>query len=1401
MSEQTMQQQQPSEQPNLSIIPQIHVNADESILNNNNNNTNSTSSPSTQATTPAATSPITMNQDQHECLHSRERRHDRNVSFRHRRQQDLSPRFEDDRNIIYLNDATSRYYRSQNQLNDPSGYLFQRSASARNIRLRSGISHNHLHHQLNLHVDDRLTNQIRRSFQDRTNGLSQDTLIERQNLVLVPMYGLLRPRRSRNRSHRLSADLENSQRRQTELIDVSTCRNLNNSLSTSPLNEDTVDRPIIFTNPTGRNHHHHHHPQQPQQPQALSLNTAQTLSLRSPNETDLNEHNSPSSTRSQSRINPIQPSTRVTTQAVQTRGLYQGQLRRVQNESIIAQNRHSDESDALVMNIASSNTNRLSTMQQCDNGSTNLNNTNNSNRDREIYVLRNNNNNTNQQPSSSNQPYPLLSTTVDNASMTTTSISDASSIEDLHVTEIVANSSYTDTVIHRPKLYEGGNNSETEKLLKRQDVKYAEKRTDSTDWRANLIGSRQLWREMLITERFADVWFIVGGEDILGNNGTLSLYSSDSSAPGGPTSQLNCCSTTKQLFNISSTRTTNYTNSFNKSRLICNNNNENNNNNNNSNGNGSSNPPTTVTITARTTTTTNTTSSTTSSTTANNNNNNNSNHPTDNILLHSKCTNSDQENNTIDDATDLNSDSEHLSCHSDHINTTDTNKSTTLTSQSTNCHSQMIRLKDEKNSIKMNHVNVNKSMIHHQLNATQPLNDVNEPGALTNNNETEPLVWRFAAHRLILAAASPVFEAMFYGPMADCENKNLENRREYHIPDIHPKAFQIMLSYIYSDELLFENDINLLFYVLYATKKYILPRLTQICVESLKDLITAENVCMMLDRSIFFDEVDLTRRCWHVIDVLAPDVLSSQGLLTLNANCLHDLVSRNTLNCQESEVFAAVGRWAGAECNRLGIRDVVSNRVQVAANILPLIRFPTMTLSDFAENVAYSGYLSLEMVRDLFVYITTNKLTTQNKDLQSSSTRRSNSLAVKKPIHPNESLVVNEPSVTNPSDTSNSLHLPLQSTQISNNNNNSNSLLPDSGPFPREPRIGPKLWRCCRFKRIRKDLLSLTTSTHHRHTISFSVSASIFIAGVGIYGSTQVGDTRTVQLELRSGNGSVPLHSPVHITSPPPPPQPPRGTYMSDRMYFSHASRSTSDLTSLNASTRLFNHNNNTTNTTNNSNNNRVGYSNNWDISTGLSRLDETDSPSNILFQSSSNHLSNKKRSTKCLASKKILLQSDGTNRVYDIRFECPVKLVKNRRYYLSLNTSNGDHNKPVSMSTSSTAINSSTSYIGFYGGTEIMIHCPSEETLRTRQDNETTTNVNNTNKKCSSSSNIRKKRTTDTHKLSFITNNNFNDNHVYLTGGNNETVVFNFHDSWDGLENGNVDRGLIPDLLFYTCF
>lgn len=57
----------------------------------------------------------------------------------------------------------------------------------------------------------------------------------------------------------------------------------------------------------------------------------------------------------------------------------------------------------------------------------------------------------------------------------------------------------------------------------------------------------------------------------------------------------------------------------------------------------------------------------------------------------------------------------------------------------------------------------------------------------TISSEQNSSVQRFAAHRLVLAAASPVFEAMFYGPMAKYdEQQSSHTCAEFEIPDVHP---------------------------------------------------------------------------------------------------------------------------------------------------------------------------------------------------------------------------------------------------------------------------------------------------------------------------------------------------------------------------------------------------------------------------------------------------------------------------------------------------------------------------------------------------------------------------------------------------------------------------------------
>lgn len=69
-----------------------------------------------------------------------------------------------------------------------------------------------------------------------------------------------------------------------------------------------------------------------------------------------------------------------------------------------------------------------------------------------------------------------------------------------------------------------------------------------------------------------------------------------------------------------------------------------------------------------------------------------------------------------------------------------------------------------------------------------------------------------AGHKLILAMASPVFEAMFFGGLPE-KNDPIE------ILDVQPDAFKALLEYIYTDKINI-NTVDKAFELCYAAKKY-----------------------------------------------------------------------------------------------------------------------------------------------------------------------------------------------------------------------------------------------------------------------------------------------------------------------------------------------------------------------------------------------------------------------------------------------------------------------------------------------------------------------------------------------------------------------------------------------------
>ena len=72
----------------------------------------------------------------------------------------------------------------------------------------------------------------------------------------------------------------------------------------------------------------------------------------------------------------------------------------------------------------------------------------------------------------------------------------------------------------------------------------------------------------------------------------------------------------------------------------------------------------------------------------------------------------------------------------------------------------------------------------------------------------------------------------------------------------------------------------------------------------------------------------------------------------------------------EIDVFKAVARWAEHECTRRSLPLSPSNKKDVLAGILELVRFPVMSAKEFALGPARSDLLPLEDIKAIFIYLT-----------------------------------------------------------------------------------------------------------------------------------------------------------------------------------------------------------------------------------------------------------------------------------------------------------------------------------------------------------------------------------------------------------------------------------------------
>jgi len=220
------------------------------------------------------------------------------------------------------------------------------------------------------------------------------------------------------------------------------------------------------------------------------------------------------------------------------------------------------------------------------------------------------------------------------------------------------------------------------------------------------------------------------------------------------------------------------------------------------------------------------------------------------------------------------------------------------------------------------------------------------------NNVTVP------ANKYPLAVCSPVFEAMFYGRLAETNSR-------IHVPDCTDEGLREIFRYAYYEEAtLTERNVMEVFYL---AKKYMMPSLEHKCKYYIKNNVGPENVVSILPYLLKIGDQKLQKDLWEIVDKNTEKIVSSKSFIHISRELLYQILKRDALKVKEVNLFKAVDKWVVKRIEE--DMELVCNgetkRAVLGEDMIKLIRFPLMTEKEFAEVVLPSKVLNLVEVTEL----------------------------------------------------------------------------------------------------------------------------------------------------------------------------------------------------------------------------------------------------------------------------------------------------------------------------------------------------------------------------------------------------------------------------------------------------
>lgn len=214
----------------------------------------------------------------------------------------------------------------------------------------------------------------------------------------------------------------------------------------------------------------------------------------------------------------------------------------------------------------------------------------------------------------------------------------------------------------------------------------------------------------------------------------------------------------------------------------------------------------------------------------------------------------------------------------------------------------------------------------------------------------------FPCHRLVLAASSPFFKAMF---LSDLEESK---KREIVLKDVEPAVMGMILRYLYTSDInLTEQNIQDIFMV---ANMYQIPSIFSVCVSYLQEKMVLGNCLAIYRLGLLLDCPRLALAAREFICERFQVVSRDQDFLQLGPSELAIIITSDALNVEREEmVFESLMDW---------VKHDETNRSKSLPELLHCIRFRLIPLDYFKEKIERHQYLrfnqdikkDLELVKD-----------------------------------------------------------------------------------------------------------------------------------------------------------------------------------------------------------------------------------------------------------------------------------------------------------------------------------------------------------------------------------------------------------------------------------------------------